>query len=172
MKSISLQTYMNMLLRLVILVTGFAVLSPSWCQTTDQTVYLEADKVEIDEKTGISKYLGNVKLNRGNLTILADTMMIFKTGKMLNRVSAKGHPVKFNKQRSAEEKEIRGQALQLEYDAQKETLELKQDAKLWQEQDQFTGDFIQYNIQQEIVHASKGGSDDRVRVIIHPQSNK
>jgi lipopolysaccharide transport protein LptA len=97
--------------------------------------------------------------------------MIFKTGETLNRVKAEGNPVKFVKERSAEEKEIRGQALQLDYDAQKDTLELKKDAKLWQEQDQFSGDYIRYNIQQELVHASKGGSDERVRVIIHPQNN-
>jgi lipopolysaccharide export system protein LptA len=169
MRSNRRQTLMT--LRLVFLFFGFAVLSSSWCQTTDQTVYLEADKVEIDQKTGISKYLGNVKLTRGNLTILASTMLIFKTDETLNRVTAEGDPVKFTKERSAEEKEIRGQALQLEYDAQKDILELKKEAKLWQEQDQFSGDYIQYNIQQELVHASKGPSDERVRVIIHPQSN-
>ncbi|NOX42610.1 MAG: lipopolysaccharide transport periplasmic protein LptA [Gammaproteobacteria bacterium] len=144
----------------------------------DQTIYLEADQVDIDNKQKISTYQGNVKLSRGDIIILADKITAKKNKKGLGKLFATGNPVKFNKtqqrtgQNDSGQKEIKGQALEIEYDTEKEIMTLKNEAKLWQSNDQFSGNLIIYNIAQESVTANRGSAKNgRVQVIIHPGNN-
>ncbi len=137
----------------------------------DQTIYLEADQVEIDDKQKISTYQGNVKLSRGEITLLADKITAQRNNKGLGKFLATGNPVTFSKAPRVDQKGIKGQALEIEYDAEKEIMKLKKKAKLWQANDQFSGNLIIYNIAQESVTANKGGEKNgRVQVIIHPDS--
>ena len=144
---------------------------------TGQIIYLEADTVDIDEKKGVSVYKGNVKLSRGDITIVADMMRVYKNDSGLQNLIATGKPVEFNKAASidksgAKQKEIKGQALEIDYNAKNEIIKLKNDAKLWQGKDQFSGHIIVYNIASETVTASKGSaSNGRVKVIIHPDTD-
>lgn len=152
------------------LVMIFFKLGTAWCEEINNTIYLEADRVEIDEKQGISKYEGNVKLTRGDMSITADTMTAYKNSKELQRVLAVGNPVHFKRNATETQKEIRGQAQKLEFDAIKDTVVLSDNAKLWQDQNEFSGNTIKYNIAKELVTASGGSSkQERVHVIIHPK---
>ncbi len=138
---------------------------------TDQTIYLEADQVEINDKQKISTYQGNVKLSRGEITLLADKITAQKNSKGLTKFLAVGNPVTFNKAQRTGQKHIKGQALEIEYDTEKEIMTLKNKAKLWQANDQFSGNLIIYNIAQGSVTANKGNrKKGRVQVIIHPNS--
>lgn len=138
---------------------------------TDQTIYLEADQVEIDDRQEISTYQGNVKLSRGEITLFADKITAKKNSKGLAKFLAAGNPVTFNKAPHAGQKPIKGQAMEIEYDTEKEVMTLKNKAKLWQANDQFSGNLITYNIAQGSVTANKGNrKKGRVQVIIHPSS--
>mgnify|MGYP002266590373 CR=1 FL=1 len=163
----------------------FLLAIPGLCSAAEigQIIYLEADTVDIDEKKGISVYKGNVKLSRGDITIVANMMTVYKNDSGLQKLIATGKPVEFTKAAStningAKQKEMKGQALEIDYNAKNEIIKLKNDAKLWQGKDQFSGNIIVYDIASETVTASKGSaSNGRVKVIIHPdtdtsQSNK
>lgn len=163
----------------------FLLAIPGLCNAAEanQIIYLEADTVDINEKKGISVYKGNVKLSRGDITIVADMMTAYKNDSGLQKLIATGNPVEFTKAASTnnkdeKQKKIKGQALEIDYNAKNEIIKLKNNAKLWQGKDQFSGNIIVYNIASETVTASKGSSsNERVKVIIHPgtdasQNNK
>lgn len=134
------------------------------------TIYLEADQVDIDDKQGISIYVGNVKLTRDGMTITADKMTVYRTKQELKKVIAVGAPVHLYQIASATSREMTGEGLRLEYDAQSGEVLLNDNAKLHQDSNEFTGNFIRYNVNNETVKAGKGATPgERVHVVIHPK---
>ena len=168
---------------LAVFVLAFFLLAiPGLCGAAEAglIIYLEADTVDINEKKGISIYKGNVKLTRGDITIVADMMTAYKNDAGLQKFIATGKPVKFTRAAStsssrtdgAKQKEIKGQALEIDYNAKNEIIKLKNDARLWQGKDQFSGNTIVYDIASESVTANKGSAaNGRVKVIIHPDTD-
>lgn len=133
-------------------------------------IYLEADQVDIDDKKGISVYTGNVKLTRDVMTITADKMTVYRDKQDLKKVIASGAPVYLHQVASPTSKEITGEGLHVEYDAQSGEVLLNDNAKLHQDSNEFTGNFIRYNVNSETVKAGKGTAPgERVRVVIHPK---
>lgn len=160
---------------------AIAIASPTvcWSEQADQTIFMEADAVDINEKKGISIYKGKVKMSRGDITILADEITAYKDSTGLTRLVALGSPVDFTKAGSdignnvnnnrPEQKPTHGEALKIEYDAKKEILKLITNAKLWQANDQFSGNLIVYDVTNESIAANKGSANKgRIKVIIHP----
>ena len=136
----------------------------------DATIYLEADQVDIDDKQGISIYVGNVKLTRDVMTITADKMTVYRDKQDLKKVIAVGAPVHLHQAASATSKETTGEGLRMEYDAQSGEVLLNDNAKLHQESNEFSGNFIRYNVNSETVKAGKGTTTgERVHVVIHPK---
>ena len=134
------------------------------------TIYLDADQVDIDDKQGISIYVGNVKLTRDLMTITADKMTVYRDKQDLKKVIAVGAPVHLHQAASATSKETTGEGLRMEYDAQSGEVLLNDNAKLHQESNEFTGSFIRYNVNSETVKAGKGAATgERVHVVIHPK---
>jgi len=159
---------------LVTLVLFTAGIQQAWAQKTDQAILLEADQVDINGKKNISVYQGNVKLSHGDTTILADKITVHKTKKGLGKFFALGKPVTFHSAANADKKEVevKGEALEIEYDAKKEIVILKNKAKLWQSKDQFSGNLIVYNVKQASVTANRGNKKSgRIQVVIHPENN-
>jgi lipopolysaccharide export system protein LptA len=155
------------------------LLGAAWCgalaaaaapSPQDQTIYLEADRVDIDDKQGVSTYTGNVTLRRGVLSLKADMMTVYRTRQELQKVIAVGTPVQLHQSASETTREMSGEGRRAEYDATSGELLLQDGAKLRQERNEFTGNFIRYNVNTEVVQAGKGDStDQRVRVVIQPE---
>jgi len=134
------------------------------------TIYLEADQVDIDDKKGVSTYVGNVKLTRDTMIITADKMTVYRDKQDLKKVIAVGAPVHLHQTASATSKAMTGEGLRMEYDAQNGEVLLNDNAKLLQESNEFTGNFIRYNVNSETVKAGKGATaGERVHVVIHPK---
>lgn len=131
-------------------------------------IELEADRVEIDDKAGIGRYLGNVHMIQGPLSILADKMIVYRDGRKLARIVFQGSPVRFAQQPGDGRKEIRGHASSVEYSAGDKMLVLLDQAEVWQEKDHFSGDIIRYDMEKKQILASSGDGDGRVRVVINP----
>jgi lipopolysaccharide export system protein LptA len=152
---------------LLVTTRTFAAAPPA---PADATIYLEADQVDIDDKQGISIYVGNVKLTRDAMTITADKMTVYRDKQDLKKVIAVGAPVRLHQAASATSKETTGEGLRMEYDAQSGEVLLNDNAKLHQENNEFTGSFVRYNVNNETVKAGKGATaGERVHVVIHPK---
>lgn len=134
----------------------------------EQPVYISADRVEVDEKAGVSHYIGDVHMSQGSLHVDADTITVYKKGNTLSKVVADGKPTRFRQTPDNGGAEIRGQALHVEYDANSALLYLTHDAHVWQSKDEFAGEHIIYDSEKSTVHAS-GGAGGRVHAVIHPK---
>lgn len=144
---------------------AFSAAAPS-----NQSIYLEADQVDIDDKQGVSTYTGKVKMTRAELQIEADKMTVYRSKQQLQKIIAVGTPVQLHQAATASSKEIHGEGLRMEYDAISGEILLSENAKLHQEENDFSGNFIRYNLNSEIVKAGKGETQNqRVRVVIHPK---
>lgn len=134
-----------------------------------QPVYMEADGVEIDEKSGASVYQGNVILTQGSIRITAETVEIQQKAEGdKGRIEASGNPVTFS-QETDDGKTIRGRASQIEYDTDDELLVMIGDAELEQGKDTFSSDRIIYDRARAVVKAGASAKGkQRVRMTIQP----
>lgn len=138
-----------------------------------QVVYIEADKLEIDDAQGVSIYQGNVRLTRGALELTADKLTLLGSREALKKMIADGSPVRFKQQLSHTQGEMRAVAKRMEYAADSEKLFLHGEAQLWQGGNEFSGDYIEYHVHDETVIAHSGENDSgRVRVIIQPSTEQ
>ncbi len=156
-----------LLLCLLVSTSAFAAAPPA---PADATIYLEADQVDIDDKQGVSTYTGNVKLTRNVMSITADKMTVYRDKQALKKIIALGAPVRLRQAASATSKAMAGEGLRMEYDAQSGEVLLNENAKLRQESNEFSGNFIRYNVNNETVKAGTGSAPgQRVHVVIHPK---
>ena len=139
----------------------------------EQPIYIEADRVAIDDRKGVSEYSGNVRLSQGSMVLEADKITVYSPQRKIRRVVAKGDPVRYQQRLDRNDAEIRGQAKIIEYDARHAVLRLKENAQLSRNRSVFSGSYIEYNSIKDIVQAStRVGADQRVRVILQPEKDE
>jgi len=158
-----------------VIVTAILLLTPlsaySLSTDKDQPMDIEADRVDIDDRTGLNTFQGNVVVTQGTIRLNADIVTVYKKKNDVSKVIAKGQPAVY-KQRPDKKKEyVIAEARQIEYLAIKGKILLINDAKITQGKDTFTGNHIEYDIKKDLVLARKsptGGS--RVKITIQPKS--
>lgn len=133
-----------------------------------QPIYMEADGVEIDERSGASIYRGNVLLTQGTIRITAEKVRVVQTGdNRQGRVEASGNPVTFRQQTDEAGKVVKGRARRIEYDTDSEVLVMIGEAMLEQNRDTFASDRIVYDRARSVVKAGSSASGkQRVRMTI------
>lgn len=131
-----------------------------------------ANQVEINDKTGISTYKGDVKVTRGRVHLNCDTLTIHRVKGEVKEAVCQGRPATFHRDPGDGQKEIHGHSKRVEYYTEDEHLVLLGDAFLQQEQDRFSSQRIVYYIDRDLVHAGSPGTEGgRVHIIIHPKRN-
>lgn len=137
----------------------------------DQPIHIEADSVVIDDGRGIATYRGNVHYSQGSAHLTADEVIVYSANrKQVDKVEAKGAPATFRQRPDNKDEDIRGQSLRIDYFANEARLVLENDAHLWQGQNEFTGDRIEYRSNEEVVKALKApDGKSRVQVVIQPR---
>jgi len=139
----------------------------------DQPVYIEADSVQIDDRTGVRVYQGNVVMTQGSIHMTADKVTVTKLKSGSDHVLAVGDPVTFQQQREGEQELARGRAQRAEYDLDSDIIKLYDDAELTQGQDTLKNDRITYDKSKEVMWA--GASQEgkqRVRITLQPDSSR
>ncbi len=135
----------------------------------DQPIELEANSVEIDDRTGISVYQGNVVIRQGSIRITAEEVTVYQKDKRTDKIHAVGRPVTYQ-QVTDDGKEVNGRALQAEYHTRSDLLYLIGDALLTQGQDSFASDRITYDRKKALVKAGASAKGkERVRITIDPK---
>ena len=139
----------------------------------EQAINIEADHVEINEKTQISHYRGNVLMKQGSLKIQADKVTVYVKDGVLYRLTIQGNPAHFEQVPDNKKELVKSRAKHMEYFATQQRLLLKQDAEVLQGANQFRGDQIEYDTLTSTVRANKDDdSDSRVHAIIQPSEKK
>jgi lipopolysaccharide transport periplasmic protein LptA len=137
-----------------------------------QPIQVQADSVELDNRTGVSTYRGNVVLDQGTLHLEADLLKVYRGNDELDRIEAEGRPVRLRQRPEGAAADVEGEALRLEYRAAQDRLLLEGSASVRQGGDLFSGERIEYDIVHSRVQAS--GQDNgggRVQAIIQPRGD-
>lgn len=150
---------------------GFPPGSAALSSDRDQPIHIEADSVQIDDARGISTYRGNVIYTQGTLRLEAETVhLYFDEERKVSRLEALGEPVRFRQRLDGDDEDMRASALRIEYTADPQQLVLEQQAYIWRQDVEFTGDFISYDATEDSVSASRGDEGGgRVRIVIPPR---
>lgn len=148
--------------------------SPVHARTSDadKAMNIVANKVVLNEKEGVSRYLGKVKISQGSRVISGDSIAIYQEDKKITRIVIKGKPALFS-QLNDHDEETRASSMEMIYHADKDLLILEQDAMLKQKDNVFHSDRISYNTAKDIITAGQdsGSTDQRVKITIHPEKD-
>lgn len=147
-----------------------ALCSAAVMAETSGPIQVEADRLELDQKKGVSLYQGNVKLQRGDTLLQAERLELHgKEGKVTLAI-ADGTPVHLEMRDPQSGKMTRGEAGHVEYRLEEGMLTLQGAAQLWRDGDHFTGERLLYDDNQQQLRAfgDEQGSG-RVRVILQPE---
>ena len=149
---------------------------------TQQILDIKAQYLLLNEKSGISKYTGNVLLSKDSLIIKADTVTLYYKNKELFKALITGSPADVHHQPDNEGK-VHSQANKMEFFVNEDRLILKGNAFVDQGNRHFSGEYIEYDTRQRIITAAgdqnkllnaeiekNSPQNDRVHVIIGPTS--
>ncbi|MCC6706145.1 MAG: lipopolysaccharide transport periplasmic protein LptA [Gammaproteobacteria bacterium] len=167
--------------RSLLLLAVFA--SPAHALSTDaqQPVQIEADFAELDDEEHTTVYVGNVVVDQGSMHMTGDRLRVnFTENKDMKDAYLEGRPATF-KQTPDHDDDVHGQAMQIEYHADRSLLNLIDKARVTQGERLFEGHRINYDTKKSIITArsARAGEADkdqrpkegsgRVRIIIPPK---
>lgn len=133
-----------------------------------QPIQVEADNLEVRDKERISIYSGNVRLQQGSMLIRAERLQIhFDDQNKLNLMEMSGAPATF-KQIDRNQKEMRGEAEQMQYRNLESTLVLMGKARFSHNGDTIESGKIRINTETEAIEAGSSKPEDRVKMLIQP----
>jgi lipopolysaccharide export system protein LptA len=135
-----------------------------------QPIQLEANRGQLDQKTGVSVYEGNVVISQGSMRLTADTATIHVRDGGFQRMEATGNPATLRYQPAVDKPEIRGTSRRVEYDVASARVTMSGGARLTQGRDTFTGDRIEYDLREDVVRARGAGANGRIQFTIQPQA--
>ena len=135
-------------------------------------ISVNADYAERDEKTGQTRYEGNVEITHGRMKIYADTVQIQYKNKKANSILCKGFPSSFEYIRLNQDL-ISAKAKQIEYNIELKVLSLKNEATLQNNGTLIKGDSIKYDLTSETWRAEGGDEceDRRIQLLIPTVDN-
>jgi len=160
----------------VLLITGlfFSAVTFSAQQTDRQLpMTVEADTAELNERSGVSIYKGNVVVLQGSLTMKADRMTLQSKDHKLTRMTGTGKPATFEQVDSSTGEPVYGEADKMIYLPGENQLILIGTASLLKNDNTFKSERIVYNTKSDYVSAGSKEGGKRVKIIIQPaEDNK
>lgn len=137
----------------------------------EQPIYIEADRVNVDDKKGVSVYRGNVHIKQGSMRLKADSAVVHNNENGLNKVIVIGKPATFRQRPDNEPHEVHAEALRMEYFSSRDRLYLINNAKLTKGSNLFTGNRITYDTLNHVIKAHKADTNpkERVHITLEPK---
>jgi len=155
------------------LIAGLAA-SPVLALPSDrqQPISIEADRADMDDQKGISTYRGNVTLTQGSMVLRCEVLTAHHSpeSRALIKTTAEGSPARFRQRPAPDKEEVVATAPRMEYLVEKQVVYLLEKAEVTQGHNVFRGKRIEYNLNDNQVHAESGGAPgERVQVTLFPQ---
>lgn len=172
-------------MRLPIKIFAALMLVPAlaWGLPSDRQkpISIEADHAQMDDREGVTQYKGDAILTQGTLRITGDIITFFyDENKQLTKAVAEGKRATYEQVHKPGDNPVRAKALKMEYFADRQEIYLTGDGYVWQNGDEFTGNYIEYDIARNVVSANSNpvtvdGQEQkkgRVHIIIQPQNTR
>lgn len=160
------------ILSLALFSLAFPSISVALSSDHSKPVKIKADSASINEKTGISLYLGNVVFSQGSLVIKGSKVEIHQVAGSISRILVTGQPATFQQQQDNKKELVKAEAGQMEYITKDEKVYLSQNASVSQGDNLLKGNEIEYNTRTSTVTAQKSQNNtNRVHVVIEPENS-
>jgi lipopolysaccharide export system protein LptA len=155
----------------------------SWAaekEVSDQqeTLYIDADYMQLDINAGKSVYRGNVKISQGELVLTGDEVTLEQSKDKVERLTITGKPVRYDHVTEKGES-IQAESERMVYIASQHKLIMTVNAKLLQPDHQVSSQIITYDTKNKIIIAgdksntsAKGtstGEKQRVNITLTPK---
>ena len=144
-------------------------------QQTPEKIFIDADYMQANIKTGLSVYTGNVKVKQGDLVLTGDEMTVEQTANEVERITVTGKPAHYNHVTENGEV-IKADSEKIVYNASKKNLVLTINAKLQHPDHKISSQKIVYDILTKVAIAGdkstklKNG-DHRVKITLTPKQD-
>ncbi|MBL8259732.1 MAG: lipopolysaccharide transport periplasmic protein LptA [Candidatus Competibacteraceae bacterium] len=133
-----------------------------------QPIRLEAGRGQLDQKSGVSVYEGNVVISQGSMRLTADAATIHVKDNNFQRMDATGNPATLRYQPAADKPEIQGASKRVEYDVESGKVVLTGAVRVVQGQDTFSGERLEYDLKDDVIRAKGAGQNGRIQFTIQP----
>ena len=135
---------------------------------------IDANSIQHNDAKAVTKFIGNVVLVRGDLTLKGDSLILNQTEDGLSFGKVMGSPAVFQTRRTVEDGWVTGQASELDYDERNSTFLLKGNARLVRLEngkikEEVSGDELSYNSDSEIYKAITEPGETRTRMTVIPK---
>ena len=139
-----------------------------------EPIHLTADSAQLDNKTGISVYVGNVKVIQGAMQLTAGKMTVYSSNKKISKLIAEGTESTqafYIEERAGGKETLKAWGDTITYDVEKDVIDFRHYAKVIRLLETFTGDLIKYYRGQQMITAKGGLEKDnrQVQIIIKPK---
>ena len=166
----TIRTY-SVCLLIVLWIPAHSVKEPNNQQLPLQ---IDANSIQHHDARAVTKFIGNVVLIRGDLTLKGDSLILNQTKEGLSFGKILGSPAVFQTRRTIEDGWVKGQALELDYDERNSTFLLKGNARLVRLEngkikEEVSGDELSYNSDSEVYKAITEPGETRTRMKVIPQ---
>jgi len=142
----------------------------------DKPTQIEANSLSSDETRRLNIFEGNVVLTKGTLTVRADRIVVRQDAEGFQYSTATGAPVRFRQRQDPKDAKegvwLDGEALRVEIDDRKSTVELFDKARVTRDGDEVLGNYIFVDQRSDFfsVNAGKGAPGGRVKAILQPKA--
>jgi len=137
----------------------------------DKPIQIRSDELVYEDKASRATYRGDVEVNQGSLKINAERVTIeFEDDKVIRLIAA-GSPAYYSQQLKADQESMQADARTIIYHTRDEKVDLKGDAHLSQEGNDFRGELIEYDIRAGRVDAASD-KPKRIRMTLQPKRKK
>lgn len=133
-----------------------------------QPVHLSADRIDVDQKTGVSLYRGHVLFTQGTLKLTAARAQAVNRGNVLQTITAEGTPVTFRHRPVGLEEFIEGEAGRAVYHAPTQRVDLYKKVSVQRGRDTFRGAVLHYDLENRSLIA-ESDAEQRVYVALAPR---
>ena len=135
-----------------------------------QTISIESDSAERNEKTGLTVYSGNVIISQGSILIEADQITLHYQGSKISRIECQGTPASYQQQPQAQGPMLVARAEHIDYLLADDQIVLQRNAVLSRNGTIIRGDSINYDIKNETWKAKGNdlGEQKRIQLVIPP----
>jgi lipopolysaccharide export system protein LptA len=142
----------------------------------DKPTQIEANKMSSDETRRLTIFEGNVLLTKGTMTVRADRIVVRQDAEGYQYATASGNPVRFRQRLDPKDGQeagwMDGEALRIEVDDKKQTIELHEKARVTRGGDEVQGALIFVDQRSDFysVSAGKDSPGGRVKATLQPKS--
>lgn len=144
-------------------------------QDSNQPIRIQANSATLDDRRNTAVYKGNVIITQGSMRLTGSQVTLNTDSEgAVSKITSQGNPATYTQTPDANDPEVNARAQTIEYFADGERIVLIDQARLEQRGNTFEGDYVSYDINQQVVDAGRpaageNGDPGRVEIVIQPR---